>query len=221
MRAFGKVVIAVVSLFPLLGVAQDAPKTMTKIVVQADGPDLPQDSFARKPKTIYRAGNSYCRIEEMPDPEHGIHGLTIISEPDIWMVNLATKTAQHLVDGGPTYNCRLPIFLGPVAGTADNVNYVQLRLEFGHELEFFKKTGAIRQDPGPVLQNQRTVGYVIDMGSTRLALYTYGPNDFPLLVGRTYDKKGELIWYSGYGQVPFDPKIFAKPDGVSIVEAKH
>jgi len=94
-------------------------------------------------------------------------------------------------------------------------------LEFGHELEFFKKTGAIRQDPGPVLQNQRTVGYVIDMGSTRLALYTYGPNDFPLLVGRTYDKKGELIWYSGYGQVPFDPKIFAKPDGVSIVEAKH
>jgi hypothetical protein len=78
-----------------LAMAQDAPKTMNRITVQLDGPEIPQDSFARKPKTIYRAGSRYCRVEEAADPEHNIHGLLILNEPNAWMVNLATKTAPH------------------------------------------------------------------------------------------------------------------------------
>lgn len=221
MKTFSNVFFGVALLFTSLTLGQDAPKTMTKITVQLDSPDLPQDSFARKPKTIYRAGNKYCRVEESPDPDHGIHGLLIISEPDVWMVNLTSKTAQHLVDPGPTFNCRLPIFPGPVTGTGDNLDYTKLGLEFGHELEFFKKMGAARQQPGPVLQKQETIGYSIDMGPTRLALFTYGPNEFPLVVGHTYGKKGELLWYSGYGELPFDSNLFVKPGGVTLVEATH
>jgi hypothetical protein len=203
-----------------LALAQDAPKTMTKITVQLDGTEVPQDSFARKPKTIYRAGNSYCRIEEAEDTEHNIHGLLILNEPNAWMVNLATKTAQHTVDPGPTFNCHLPIFTAAIPNTSDDVDYKKLAgLEFGHELEFFQKMGAKRQDPGPVLQKQQTVAYVFDMGGTRFALFTYGPNEFPLLVGHTADKKAEMFWYSVYGQVPFDATLFAKPTGVSISES--
>ena len=102
-----------------LALAQDVPKTMTKITVQLDGTEVPQDSFARKPKTIYRAGNTYCRIEEPPDAEHNIHGLLIVNEPNAWMVNLANKTAQQTLDPGPTFNCHLPIFSGPIPNTND------------------------------------------------------------------------------------------------------
>jgi hypothetical protein len=40
------------------------------------------------------------QIEELPNPEHGIHGLVIINEPDTWLVNLMTKAAKHQVDHG-------------------------------------------------------------------------------------------------------------------------
>jgi hypothetical protein len=204
-----------------LALAKDASKTMTKITVQLDGSEVPQNSFARKPRTIYRAGNIYCRVEETPDPEHNFQGLLIVNEPDAWTVNLATKTAQHVVDPGPTFQCHLPIFSGPVPNTSDEVDYAKLGLEFGFELEFFKKMGATRQAPGPVLQKQQTIAYILDMGGTRFALFTYSPNEFPLLVAHTVGNKGEMFWYSGYGQVPFDPKLFSKPEGVTIVEASR
>jgi hypothetical protein len=194
---------------------------MSRITVQLDGSEGPQNSFARKPKTIYRAGSTYCRVEEAPNPKDNIHGLLIVNEPNAWIVNLATKTARHTVDPGPTFNCHLPIFSGPISNASDTVDYTKLGLEFGYELEYFKKMGAVRQDPGPVLQKQQTVAYFLDMGGTRFALFTYGPNESPLLVGHTVGNKGEMFWYSGYGQVPFDPKFFAKPEGVTITETSR
>lgn len=201
-----------------LVLAQETPKTMNRITVQLDGSEVPQNSFARKPKNIYRAGSTYCRVEEAPDPEHNIRSLLIVNEPNVWMVNLATKTAQHTVDPGPTFHCHLPIFSGPVPNTPDKVDYAKLELEFGYELEYFRKMSAVRQDPGPVLQKQQTVAYFLDMGETRFALFTYGASEFPLLVAHTVGNKGEMLWYSGYGQVPFDLKLFAKPEGVTIAE---
>jgi len=34
-------------------------------------------------------------------------------------------------------------------------------------------------------------------------------------------EKHEIFWYSGYGQMDFDPKIFSKPEKVKIEEAKQ
>lgn len=82
---------------------------MTKVVVRLESSDVPKGSFAAQPKTMYRAGTRYCRIEELPDTEHGIHGLVVINEPDAWMINLLTKTAQYEADPGPTFICRLPV----------------------------------------------------------------------------------------------------------------
>jgi hypothetical protein len=206
-------------LFTAAALAQDSPKLMTKVVVQFDAPEISQDAFIRKPKVMYRAGARYCRIEEALDAEHGLQQLAIINEPDAWMINLVDKKGRHVVDPGPTFNCHLPVFSGPPQGSSDNTDYVKLGLEFGSELEFFKTMGATPQ-PGPVLQTKETTSYFLDLGDIRLALFTYGPDQFPLLIGRTYKKKGELYWYSSYGQIRFDPKLFAKPAGVTIEEMK-
>src|SRR5260370_32539241 len=87
------------------------PETMTKLVVRLESPDIPSTSFAAQPKTMYRAGTRYCRIEEWPDIANNIHGLIVINEPDVWLVNRLDKTARHQVDPGPTFNCPMPIFV--------------------------------------------------------------------------------------------------------------
>ncbi len=77
------------------------PTEMTNMIVQMSGTDIPTDSFAAKPKVIWRASNQYCRIDEEPDTAN-IHGRMIINEPDAWLINLADSTARHIVDKGPT-----------------------------------------------------------------------------------------------------------------------
>jgi hypothetical protein len=200
--------------------AQQLPHTMTKIVAQLQSSDVPADSFAAKPKTIFRAGTQYCRVEEAPDPEHGIHGLMIVNEPDAWMVNLATKNAQHMVDPGPTFNCRLPIFANRISEVPQDEAKAIGGLEFGNEFDFFKSKGATQQT-GPVLQTKQTTMYKLQFGDSALALFTYGTPERPLAVAWTRGDKHDIFWYSGYGQVDFDPALFAKPSGVAIEDVKQ
>ncbi len=194
---------------------------MTKMVVQLEpSGGVAPNRFAAKPKTIFRAGTQFCRTEEQPDPEHGIHGIVVINEPDVWMVNLVTNSAQHIVDPGPTFNCRMPIFADQLANLPDESAKQLGSLEFGYELEFFKSKGATAQ-PGPVLQNQQTTAYKFHIGDSDVALFTYGTTpERPLAVGLTRGDQHEIFWYSGYGQVDFDPKLFAKPEHVKIEDAK-
>jgi hypothetical protein len=199
--------------------AQEPPKTMTKIEVVLQSPDAPAGSFATKPRVFYRAGNQYCRVEEAPDPDQGIHGLMIINEPDYWIVNLFSKTARHGVDPGPTFNCRLTIFANGTPQSLDDESKQIMQLEFGRELEFFKSRGAIPKK-GPVLQTKETIGYTIAVGTKTLALFTYGTPERPLAVSQQRNGKNDIYWYSGYGQMDFDPRLFAKPEGVKIEESK-
>jgi hypothetical protein len=201
-------------------IAQQPPKIMTKMVVQLDSPDAPASSFAAKPKTMFRAGTQFCRTEEEPDPEHGIHGLVIINEPDAWLVNLESKSAQHMVDPGPTFNCRMPVF-APLISNLPVEEAKQIgALEFGYELEFFKNKGATPH-PGGVLQTKETMAYKLNFGDSTVALFTYGTPERPLAAAWTRGEKHAIFWYSGYGDLDFDPKLFAKPEHVKIDEAKH
>jgi hypothetical protein len=191
---------------------------MTKMVVQLQSPDVPAESFAAKPKTMFRVGTQFCRIEEEPDAEHGIYGVVIIAEPDAWLVNLATKTAKHMVDPGPTFNCRMPIFTG-LPDLPDDETKSLAGLEFGEELDFFKSKGAAPQQ-GMVLQTKQTVLYKLQFGDSTVALFTFGTPERPLAVAWNRGEKHEIYWYSGYGQMDFDAKLFAKPEHVAIEDAK-
>lgn len=200
--------------------AQPPPKKMTRMVVQLESTDVPAGSFATKPKTMLRAGAKYCRIEEEPDPAHGIHGLTIIDEPDAWMVNLESKTAKHLVDPGPAYSCRLPILASRLAELPEEQAKQMGGLEFGDELDFFRSKGAALK-PGPVLQTKQTVTFILRFGDSSVALFAYGTPERPLAVVWTRGDKHDIYWYSDYEEVDFNAALFAKPVGVKIEGAKH
>ncbi len=199
---------------------QQFPEAMTKLIVRLQSPDVPEESFAAKPKTTYRAGNSYCRTEELPDPEQGIHGLLIINEPDVWMVNLFIKTGQHFVDPGPTFNCRLPIFRGEQVKSGADLKSPLLELEFGRELAYFKEKRAM-QKQGPVLRDKPTSVYTSDVGDSQLLLFTTGTPERPWAVARQHGNSREIFWYVAYEQLPFDAKLFARPEGIKIEEGKQ
>jgi hypothetical protein len=212
----------IVLLACLLGgtsVAEQPPTSMTKVEVILQSPDVSAGSFAAKPKVMYRAGNRYCRIEEAPDPERGIHGLMIVNEPDYWMVNLLAKTARHGLDPGPTFNCHLPIFPLDAPQSLDDESKQVMQLEFGLEFAFFRGRGAI-PEKGPVLQTKETMLYRAKVGNVALALFTYGTPERPVAVARQRGDKSDLFWYSGYGQIQFDPKLFSKPENVKIEDSK-
>ncbi len=143
---------------------------------------------------MYRAGNRYCRTEELPDPERGIHGLLILNEPHAWMVNLLTRTAQHLVDPGPTFNCHLPIFGGEQANLTAGKKNPLLELEFGQELEFFKRKGATPRE-GPILRDKPTTVYAVDIGDSKVFLFTTGTVERPWAVARQHGNAKEIFWY--------------------------
>jgi len=168
---------------------------------------------------MYRGGNGYCRTEELPDPEHGIYGLMIINEPEIWMVNLLNKTAQHYVDSGPTFNCRMPMFRGDEVKSAADLKNPLLELEFGQEIAYFKGKGATPKE-GPVLRDKPTNVYTSEVGDSQLFLFTTGTPERPWAVARQHGNTREIFWYGTYEQLPFDPKLFAKPVDVKVEEAK-
>ncbi len=192
--------------------AQDAPIRMTHIIAQMSGSGIAEDSFAAKPKAFWRASNRYCRVDEEPDPKNGIHGRIVMNEPDAWLINLEDNTAQHLVDPGPTYNCKLPMF----ALSQEMLKTKIADLEFGRELDFFRSNGAKRID-GPKLSFEANY-YELPIGDSVLRLVERSDIHAPILVSLIFDGKSYVVKYSLWEEVPFQANLFVVPAGVKVKE---
>jgi hypothetical protein len=198
-----------------VGVQSGTPAKMTHLAVQMSGTDIPADSFAAKPKIYWRASNQYCRVDEELDPQNGIHGRLIMNEPDAWIVNLANNSARHLVDPGPTFNCKLPIF----ALDPETVKSKIGELEFGRELDFFRENNAVTVE-GPKLEH-KTSYYELRIGDAVLKLVELDDIHAPLMIvlirGGKVVQVRYLLWDDN---VPFKAEVFARPAGVTIEETK-
>ena len=121
--------------------ADCTPEQLVRIRFSTLLPGGNPQSFAAQPKTLYRQGAKYGRIEELPDLLRGVHQLIVVSEPDIWVVNLAKRTGQHLVDPGPTFFFRAPLM-------TEKGSPFFTGLEFGCEIDYVKATGATQTRTG-------------------------------------------------------------------------
>ena len=190
------------------------PGSMTKMVVRLIGPGIKPKSFAALPKTIYRAGPHYARIEDPPDARQQIHKLTIIAEPDAYSVNLIDKKGTHAIDQGNAHGLHLPVVLPfdpkHQLGKLD-------QLEFGEEEDFFKDSGAA-SEPGPTINAKPTdaLRLKIPTGSALLVLRA-GTHEPVFLSWQT--KEGTYKYeYIEYKDQPFDQKLFTKPAGITYKE---
>ena len=216
MRSSTMTIIAAFTML-LRGAAQppnQAPATMTKLVVRLIGPEIKAGSFAALPKTIYVAGPHYARIESPPDSRQGVQKLTIIAEPDAYSVNLIDKKGTHVIDQGGPNDLHLPIILPfdpkHEFGILD-------KLEFGDELEFFQQVGAVKQ-AGPIVNAQPTDSYVVKTPRATATLVVKPDTQVPITLSWECKDGKHTYEYITRQELPFDPALFARPAGVVFKE---
>jgi hypothetical protein len=188
---------------------------MTKIVVRLQAPGIKRGSFSALPKTMYIAGPRYTRIEDPPDARQGIQKLTIINGSDAYSVNVIDKKGTHASSAGGDNVLRTPIVLpfdpNHEMGALDD-------LEFGDELAFFKDAGAVHE-AGPIINAKPTDAYVLKLDAATATLVVRSGSSTPVTL--SWQSKSGDKWTYEYivdQQMPFDPKLFAKPTGYSLKE---
>ena len=194
-----------------------AQPSITKITVEMILPNITGDLLPAKPKTIYRAGNKYARMEEKRDSLGGDQTLIITNEPDSWVINLSDKTGRHQVDAGPKFDTHAPIFWT----TSGQPEPEFVELEFANELKFFDKDRALELKPRKV-DGKKCKAFSIKTGPHEAILLLNPKNGKPLQIELM--KFGRLVAtakYLGYETgLPFKASYFQPPAGIKLTEAE-
>lgn len=128
-------------LLPLAGQADD--DKMLYVEYRLAGKQIAEGSFDAQTKKVWRIGSTYLRFEDASNPQTKVHGLIIVAEPDIWIIDRNTSQAQHTVDPGPNYKIHFPLF---ASETSEKLR----EIEFGQELEYFHENDAKELPPQDV-----------------------------------------------------------------------
>lgn len=188
-----------------------APASLTRIVTRDVTPGLPADHAARRPKTLYRLGDKQARMEEEADPARGVHPLTVISSPDVWMVNLANGAGRHAVDPGPTYAVHAPIFVGRT------IPRLMSQLEYGCEAEFVRNHMTAQGDVASGDRIFKAHGLVENTFRLQVLLDAAGrPAEARLFQD---ERPVMVVAYDAYETgLPADAALFARPAGINFAE---
>ena len=188
-------------------------KKMTKITTRNITPGIERESFAALPITLYRVGDKYARIQEEPDPAMKIHGLIIVNEPDVWMINLWNKTGKHIVDTEDDSTFHAPII--PDEKEREKLG----EFEFGHELEFMKNNNA--QISQIKIEQKDYDLYSLDIEGVKIELIVEKEKQVPHIV-RVFERE-QLIHALAYDEYKADLKpdlrLFDSPENIRIFEA--
>jgi hypothetical protein len=169
---------------------------------------LPAGSPELQHRKLWRVGTKYMRFEDVPNPQTGVHGLIIVAEPDIWIIDRKTQRGQHSIDPGPTYAVRFPMF-------PDEPSERIRALELGNEQEFFTSQGAkelTKQSIDGVLCRV----FSMEIDGRDLTLYVRGDGKpFQVsIAGGGLDYGIRIVRYDA--NVEPDLGLFRPPPGVSF-----
>jgi len=190
--------------------AQAADDKMLFAEYRVVSADLPASSPEAQPRKVWRLGKEFLRFEDVPNPETKIHGLIIVDEPDIWIIDRNKGQGQHAIDPGPQYVVHFPIFPREQSEKLK-------QLEFGSELKFFQNNGA------KVLASQTVDGikcklYRMELDDRELTLFLT-PDNLPLQIVVQSANLKYAVRFLRYdpNQKP-DMNLFKVPPGIKIIE---
>lgn len=177
-----------------------------------------------QPKTMWRKGGQFLRTLEQPVVSAALQdakgtpmarqALVIVAEPDIWLIDTASREGRHSLDKDPALEVRAPIV--PLGGAPPEF----LALEYGCELEFV----ALR---APTPKSKVRWGdidaaiHTYAIGGASLSILMDDQAGRPLMITYVQDGQPKLIvHYDSYERgLPEPPGLFRPPPGVKIQEA--
>lgn len=199
------------------------PRSLMSMTVRNITPGLQAADPRAQPRRLWRLGAKYLRSLEQPvisetlqDPKAPMarQSLMVVAEPDVWIIDTASRQARHSLDKGPVFEVRAPIL--PLGDTP-----AQFRsLEYGCEAEFV----AVR---APIAQRTVRWGgvdaaiHTYTVGTASLAILMDDRAGEPLMITYLRDARPILIIrYDEYLQrLPDQPELFRPPADVTITEA--
>lgn len=197
--------------------AQSSSAKMTMIVMRDTSPDVPRTSFAAKPRTLYRIGEMYGRVEEEQDPDRNILGLIIVSEPKIWIINLRDKTGRFMIDPGPSHVFRAPIISPEGPGQEQSLR----DLEYGREYEFLHSNHAIHSNETVEGKSYDKLSLTIDGLTISLLSHTGEERPYRMTVSK-WQKLLLQVDYDYYRR-DLEPQmtLFEPPQNIRIAELQE
>jgi len=193
---------------------QAAEQRMTKVVVQMITPTVAGDPIPGKPKTMYICGTKYARVEEQPDENTQTESLIITREPDCWVINMMDKTGKHLVDEGPKFVARAPVFW--TSSGQPEPEFTDL--EFGKELQFFGEGRGKELEPR-VVDGKKCKALSIKTGEHEVIAALDPKTGKPLQIELyKFGRLAATARYVSYEIKPFEPALFEPPKDVTLVE---
>lgn len=210
-RMINHAVFAALALTPVAALAADrvcAPSSMLKVVTAMDVPGAPNGHFGKVPKTVYRAGERYGRVEEALNPSSGLQLLVVVSEPDMWIADLASGRGNYHKDPGPTYYFRSRIF-GDPAIQSRLIN----SLEFGCEIDWLLQAGATATR-GKHPELGEVDGYTYTEGSEVLKLFAKSQVPQRLELHRNGALYAAIRYLEYMPGLDSKPALFSRPTGI-------
>jgi len=195
--------------------AQLTSNRMVKVVARDTSPSTPRDSFRAKPKTLYRMGATYGRLEEMPDPVRKVHVLIVVAEPKMWIINLWDKTGELVIDPGPTY-----VFVASIIPPRRSSEAPPLHaLEFGREYQFLRDHDAVAGRETFQGRERDTLEASVEGYAVKLT--SEAGKERPLRI--TVAKSGGVVCQYDYDDyktdLPPEMRLFAPPVDVEVADA--
>lgn len=192
--------------------AQLATNTMLKIVAREISPEIVPGSFNAQPKTYYRMGDRYGRIEEAPNPEHKSHVLLVVNEPKVWLINLHDNTGQLLIDPGPTFVFRASILPPATSGQESPLRDFQ----FGTEYDFLKSHKATPGQTANENTNFNTLTLTLEGYKIKLLTDAKTGKPFRVQVKRAKNIYCEYEYMEYEKGLPPRMELFEPPTNVKI-----
>ncbi|HET9394389.1 MAG TPA: hypothetical protein VFO29_12810 [Candidatus Rubrimentiphilum sp.] len=191
-----------------------APAKLVHIVTTDVTPGVQAGSFNAQPKSFYRIGSDRMRVEEAVDSVNGIHGVMVTAEPNIWMANLYDNTGKHIVDPGPTFYAKAPIFYGMPGFPAKFDD-----LEFGCEADFIA-ANSLTPARTEQIGGSRFDVYRVTSGTEAIEILEQSGTSTPAFA--RYYHQGTLVMtlhYDVYSTgLANDASLFVAPPGVRYSE---
>lgn len=204
-------ILLTLALLPALVTA--AEPTVTHIDYRFISKQLVARSFEASVRRMWRAGDSYLRVEEPPDPSQNIHGVLISNAPHSWLWNRYGNTARHVIDPGPTFDVIVPVFPWVTSQELQ-------KLQMGRELDYFRENKASRL-PDDSVEGIAVSAQRLAFDGYTVTLFTRKSNGMPYQLVLSDPKEPYTVRYEVFEEgLPFDRTLFVLPPDVKVVESE-
>lgn len=187
-----------------------ATSTMLKAIVRDETPGLDKRGLMYQLKTFYRLGATTWRIEKPSNSK--VQLVTIVKEPDIWIIEMPQKTGIHFV--GPfSVNYHYPMI-------QSSDGKVRLRgLQLGTEVSFMKAKKAKRKSTS--YEGKECILFYVNTEKLQVELICKKLDESPLKLQVSEGQKVICCYtYDEYkSTLEVDMSLFKVPEDVRISES--